>query len=278
MASAADQKPEAEDVPRYIVPGLARGTQILRLFNRDRRQLSAPEIARELEIPRSTVFRLVQTLEYLGLLERIDQTSDYRLGIGVLSLGFEFLASLEVTELARTILDRLRDHVGFSSHLAIRDGSDVVFVVKSPARAAFASSVTVGTRFPAHATVLGRVMLADLTPEELDQLYPTGQLPAYSDQTPETLAELQQVLRQDAKRGYAISEAYFEPGIGSIAAPVRDGSGRVIAAINVIFQDGSVDLADIQSKFVAPVTEAAEELSRRLDWRPPQKNPIRQAG
>ena len=84
---------------KYIVPGLQRGLQILRAFDRDRTQIGAPDIAKELDIPRSTVFRLMQTLEFMGFLEKVEHSSDYRLSVGVLSLGFVFLASLEVTEL-----------------------------------------------------------------------------------------------------------------------------------------------------------------------------------
>tara|TARA_Y100001936_G_scaffold252425_1_gene312028 strand:+ start:29812 stop:30462 length:651 start_codon:yes stop_codon:yes gene_type:complete len=206
----------------------------------------------------------MQTLEYMGLLEKVDHSSEYRLGIGVLSLGFEYLASIEVTELARPILDRLRDETGFSSHLAIRDGQDVVFVVKAAAKAAFASSVTIGTRLPAHATILGRVMLADLTDEELRNVYTSEELPRYSEQTPETVSALRTILDGDAERGYAVSAAYFEHGIGSIAAPVRDGSGRIIAAINVIFQDGKVD----GETYIDRVMQAASDLSRQLNYHP----------
>ena len=263
MAKTTPVEP-SQDAERYIVPGLQRGLQILRAFDRQRTQLGAPEIARELGIPRSTVFCLMQTLEYSGLLEKVDHSSEYRLGIGVLSLGFEYLASMEVTELARPILDRLRDETGFSSHLAIRDGTDMVFVVKSAAKATFASSVTIGTRFPAHATILGRVMLADLTDTELQGVYPIDKLPRYSDQTPETLPALKKVLKGDATRGYAFSAAYFEHGIGSIAAPVRDSSGRVIAAINVIFQDGKVE----KDQYIDRVLQATSDLSRQLNYHP----------
>jgi DNA-binding IclR family transcriptional regulator len=263
MAKAAPLD-SPQDTERYIVPGLQRGLQILRAFDRQRTQLGAPEIARELGIPRSTVFRLMQTLEYMGLLEKLDHSSEYRLGIGVLSLGFEYLASMEVTELARPILDRLRDETGFSAHLAIRDGTDMVFVVKSAAKAAFASSVTIGTRFPAHATILGRVMLADLTDTELQGVYPTSKLPRYSDQTPESFSALKTILEADATRGYALSAAYFEHGIGSIAAPVRDSSGRVIAAINIIFQDGKVE----KDQYIDRVLQAASDLSRQLNYHP----------
>ena len=131
-----DSSPEQ----KYVVPGLQRGLQILRAFTRDRPKIGAPEIAKELKIPRSTVFRLMQTLEYMGFLERVEKSNDFRLGAAVLSIGFEYLASLGVAEMARPILEKLRDDTGFSAHLAIRDGASVVFVVKAPTFSAFTSS------------------------------------------------------------------------------------------------------------------------------------------
>ena len=220
---------------RYIVPGLERGLKILRKFNRDRTEISAPIVAKELGIPRSTVFRLMQTLDHMGFIEKVKNSGNYRLGIGVLSLGFEFLASLEITEIARPILEKLRDDTGFSSHLVIRDGWDVVFVIKATAKSTFSSAINIGTRLPAHGTVLGRMLLADLSDEELDVIYASDKLPQFSDQTPATLGKLKEILERDRKHGYAISEAYFESGIGAIAAQIRDNSKRVIAAINVTY-------------------------------------------
>lgn len=264
---------------KYIVPGLQRGLQILRAFDRDRTQIGAPDIAKELDIPRSTVFRLMQTLEFMGFLEKVAHSSDYRLSVGVLSLGFEFLASLEVTELARPILDRLRDETGYSSHLAIRDGDEVVFVVKSAARTAFASAVNIGTRLPAHGTVLGRMILADLSAEELAQIYPKSQIKQFSDQTPASRAALETVLADDRTRGYAISEAYFEHGIAAIAAPIKDGTGRVVAAINVTIPNGSIERAEMEGRHLTRVLEAARELSRLLNHREEgDTTDMRQAG
>ena len=100
-----------EDVQeKYIVPGLERGLRLLCEFSHKDRVLSAPELARRLKVPRSTVFRLLTTLEVMGFIERVDGGRDFRLGMAVLRLGFEYLASLELTELGRPLLDRLRAH------------------------------------------------------------------------------------------------------------------------------------------------------------------------
>ena len=258
--------PESQDVPKYIVPGLQRGLKILRAFSRDRPRIGAPELARELNIPRSTVFRLVQTLEYMGFLEKFANGSEYRLSVGVLSLGFEFIASLEVTDLARPLLERLRDETGHSTHLAIRDGGDVIFVIKARAESTFASSINIGTRLPAHGTVLGRVILADLSDQELDEVYPQVNLPKFSAQTPQSLDDLRTLLAQDRERGYACSASYFETGIASVAAPVRDQSGRVIASVNITFQDGVVTKEDIETNLVGALVKTAETLSDLLNY------------
>jgi DNA-binding IclR family transcriptional regulator len=258
---------KGEDAERYLVPGLQRGLEILRCFRRDRQQISAADIARELHIPRSTVFRLMTTLEHLGFLERSRDGRDFRLGSAVLTLGFEYLASLEVTELGRPVLERLRDKTGFNAHLVIRDGREVIFVLKVNAPSMFTGGVTVGTRLPAHATVLGRVFLAHLDEAALDALYPDGKLERYTSQTPASLDELRAILAEDRRRGYAISENFFERGISAIAAPVFDATGAVVAAINITVPDESVDRRRLRGKLAEEVVAAAQELSRLLGHR-----------
>ena len=258
--------PDPQQISKYIVPGLRRGLQILRAFNRDRRRIGAPDLASELNIPRSTVFRLIQTLEYMGFLEKVENASDYRLGVGVLSLGFEFIASLEITDLARPLLENLRDKTGHSAHLAIRDGGEIIFVIKAKADSTFSSSVNIGTRLPAHGTVLGRVILADLSDQELERIYPEVSLPKFSPQTPENLDDLKKILAQDRARGYARSASYFETGIGSLAAPVRDQSGRVIASINITFPDGVPAEDEIEQDLVSSLVKTAGKLSGLLNY------------
>lgn len=252
---------------RYFVPGLQRGLEILRYFNHERTGISAAELAKELGIPRSTVFRLVTTLEHLGFLERSGDGRSYQLGIAVLTLGFEYLASLEITERARPVLEKLRDETGFNAHLVIRDGREIIFVQKVMARQSFVGSVTVGTRLPAHATVLGRVFLAYMDNAELSALYPKGKLERYTAQTPTSLSDLKKLLEQDRARGYAISENFFERGISAIAAPVFDSDGTVVAAINVTVPEGSTTSEQLRGRIAAKVLAAAESLSHQLDYR-----------
>ncbi len=258
---------DADKDERYLVPGLMRGIEILRLFNRSRPLLTAPVIAKELGIPRTTVFRLAQTLEHLGLLERVDGGNSYRLALGVLSLGFEYLAALDIVQIAGPFLEKLRDQIDLSVHLVLRDHRHVVVVHKAAGHSAFAGSLSIGARLPAHATVLGRVMLADLDEDEIRALYPNGAgLEAHSRQTPTDLDRLLSILAEDRKRGFAISDRFFESGISALALPLRDASGRAVAAFNVSVPSGG--LKTIDTEMIERARATAEDISRALNYSP----------
>ncbi|RAS09551.1 IclR family transcriptional regulator [Cupriavidus alkaliphilus] len=258
---------------KYIVPGLERGLRLLGEFSSRERTLSAAELARRLKVPRSTVFRLLATLEMMGFVERTDGGREFRLGMAVLRLGFDYLASLELTELGRPLLDRLRDEIHYPCNLVVRDGRSVVYVAKSVASRPFASTVNVGTRLPAHATVLGRVLLEDLSLAELRALYPEERLEVYSESTPRTVEELYDMVQRDRQRGYVLHEGFFEASISTIAAPVRDRSGKVTAALGATIPAARID-PDQLDNMVEQVRRAAAELSRLLDYRPEVPRPF----
>ncbi len=253
---------------RYQVPALQRGLQLLAQFTRDERQLTGADLARRLELPRASVFRLLQTLEQLGFIERVGDTAQYKLGMAVLRLGFEYLASMELTELGRPVIDDLANATGLSAHLVVRDGREVVFIAKAVGRSYMFNSIQVGARLPAHATVLGRVLLADLSAEGLRDLYRGVTLDTFTAQTPTTLAELRRAIEEDAQRGYGISEGGFESAISTIAAPVFDDHQRVSAAISVTVPAQQVD-PQSRDALVAQVCSAAQRLSQCISHLPP---------
>ncbi|MDR5815364.1 IclR family transcriptional regulator [Caballeronia sp. LZ033] len=259
----------------YLVPGLERGLRILTEFSAREPVLGAPELSRRIGIPRTTTFRLLQTLESLGFLERVNGDRQFQLGVAVLRLGFEYLSSLELTDLGTPVLERLRDTTGLSAHLLIRDGRDVVFVAKAQTREPMFSSVkvNVGTRLPGHATVHGQVLMGDLTLAELRALYPEKQFERYTDRTPATLADLYARVRESAEHGFALSEASFETGISVVSAPVRDQSGRIVAAITVTVPRSNIGGEAERAPLVSAVCGAALDLSTRLNYRPGPNDP-----
>ena len=252
---------------RYTVPALSRGLQLLMQFSRDSRVLSGAELSRRLDIPRASVFRMLQTLEQMNFVERTDDSGNYRLGLAVLRLGFEYLASIELTEYGMPVIEELRDQSGYSAHIVLRDQTEVVFVAKAPGRNAMFHSIQVGARLPAHATVLGRILLSDLNTDELHKLYPSEPLPAFTPKTPTTIEEVTSLALIDRERGYGISMAGFATGVSTIAAPVLNHHKKVVAAISI-----SVPSSHIEEEELLPlidmVKRAADKLSERIHHLP----------
>ena len=270
---ASDRIPEG----KYIVPALAQGLAVLGLFSRERPTLTAPDIALELGLSRTTVFRLLHTLQTMGYVTKAEEERRYKLGAALLGRGFSYLSSLDIVEVAQPILEQLRDETGMSTHMAVRDGRDVVYVARYAARTTVASSVHIGTRFPVHATVMGRMTICDFTAEELAALYPDEALPRFSEQTPATRSALAAVLAEDRARGYAVSQSFFERGVSSVAAPVRDGSGRIVAAINATSVDSVIDPSLMHGHVKDAVIGASTEITKWMSQGSPGRPKVWEA-
>ena len=254
---------------RYLVPGLARGLKLLELFDRTRPEWSLAELAAEAGLPRSTTYRLAVTLEHLGYLERSHPHKTYRLGARVLHLGFEFLDSQELVEVAHAPLQRLSTRTGGSTHLAILDGTDALYLLRVAGPNRLVSNVRAGTRLPAHATVLGRALLSRHDREALDARFGGSPLAAATRATATSVDALLRQVEDVRRRGYALSVAGFEAGIASVGAPVRGASDDVVAAINFTGPDSQFGRERLLAEVVEPVCETAEHISRSLGWRRP---------
>jgi len=252
---------------KYMVPALERGLRLLQEFGRGNATLGAPELARRLQLPRATVFRMLNTLEAMGFLQRAEGSNDYRLGLSVLRLGFEFLSSMDLTELGQPVIARLCGEIRYPCNIVVRDGRSIVYVAKVTPPTPLTSSVRVGTRLPAHATALGRVLLADLSLPELRTLYPEEHLEAHTPKTPRTVLDLFNLVEADRERGHVFSEGFYESSICTIAAPVRDHSGRVVAALGTTVPAPHVEEGRAET-LIAGVCDAAAELSELLNYRP----------
>jgi len=267
--------PGEGDKDRYMVPGLERGLRLLRCFSRERPVRHPGDLARELGLPRSTVFRLLHTLETLGLLLRVDGAKGYRLGPAVLGLGFEYLIALELPEIARPTLEALSRATGASSHLSIRDRDEIIYVSRHASRSSLASNIRVGSRLAAHASSMGRVLLANLDERELAEIYGEARvLEGFTEHTPRDLETLRALLRDDAARGYVVSRSFYERGVVSVAAALSDATGRAVGAINITAAEQSVDRATLEGEYKDRVCEAAREISASLGGASP---PLRSA-
>ena len=179
-------------------------------------------------------------------------------------------------DVARELLDDLRLRSRLSTLLAIRDQTEIVHVLRMSSLQPYTSNVQVGTRRPAHAAPMGRLLLSELSDEELDLLYPTGTLPQVTPATAGTLDELKAQLAEDRERGYIVSHGTFTPTGCSIAAPVRDNTGAIVAAINVGGpRDLWVTTQEAEDQLRDDVIATAKEISRRMGY---QANQSRRTG
>lgn len=259
---------------RYIVPALQRGLELLGKFSRQTPQLSGADLSRQLGLPRASVFRMLHTLEKSGFVERVGDGAQYKLSLGVLRLGFEYLASMELTEHGRPIIEALRDTSGYSAHIVVRDQREVVFVAKATGKSTSFHAIQVGARLPAHATVLGRQLLCCMTLAELTALYPEATLQSYTLKTPKTVAELKAQLDTDRRNGYGISQGGFETGISTIASPVLNDRLEVIAAVSITVPAQHLD-SQMTDTLVPQVQQAAKALTERLSHLPLPRNMLR---
>jgi len=253
----------------YTVQSLERGLQVLRCFTPAKPKLSLQEIADKLGIPKGSAFRMVATLEALGYLVQDPETKRYRVDIGVLDLGFTYLAGLGYPDVALPHLQRLAHETQESASMAVLDDLDVVYVARASIQRVMSINLSIGSRLPAYCTSLGKVLLAHLDEKTLEErLRRLGQpqkLTPYTIADPETLRRHLVEIRH---KGYAINDQELELGLRSVAAPVRDARGEVVAAINVSTVAARVSVADIERQVVPKLLRCAATISAQLGYRP----------
>jgi DNA-binding IclR family transcriptional regulator len=249
---------------RYVVTAIRRGLAILSLFRRERRVITVPEIASTLKLSRATAFRMAYTLERDGYLQRLPNSHAFQLGSKVLLLGFDYLHGTEIVTCGREIVYALRDRTGFSAHMCVRDGTEIVYVLNASSQHRLRGDIPVGTRYPCHAVASGRALLFDISKSELATLYRKVKLQRFSKQTPTTVEALFATIAAERLQGYASNVSGFVSGIVSLSAPVRDQTGAIVAAINV--SDSETVLKDMKS-VRDEILRAASQASARLGWR-----------
>ncbi|EST53386.1 IclR family transcriptional regulator [Brevibacillus panacihumi W25] len=252
-------KPEKD---RYLSNSLIRGLEILRMFDASTPTLSLVEIAAKMGVSRTVPFRFLYTLQYLGYLYQDEVTKRYQLTPKVMDLGFAYLNTMQLPDLARPYLEKLRDQTGASAHMGILDGNEVVYVARAATSTSFSTlNVMIGSRLPAHATSMGKVLLAFLSEEKLQALSENTNLPSFTTQTKTMLLDLKKELEEIRKKGYAISKEEFEIGICSVAVPIFDRDGGILAAINVAAPTSVLNPDMLESQVVPVICETAKALS-----------------
>jgi IclR family pca regulon transcriptional regulator len=235
-------------------------------FSDGRPVMTISMVAAETGLTRATARRILHTLRQLGFVAADGDL--FRLTPKVLSMGYSYLSALELPELAHPHMEQLVAQTHESSSLAILDRPDVVYVARVPTRRIMSVTLTVGTRLPAFATSMGRVLLAELPPGELDALLGSQPFPALTSRTVRTPDELREVLGQVRRQGYALTDQELEDGLRSIAVPIRDARGEAEAALNVAVHAGRTSTDTMLTDFLPRLLEAAGAIEADLAHRP----------
>ena len=254
----------------YIAPPVQRAVRLIRHVAEGNAVDNMSETAKALKINRTTLLRLLHTLEAEGFLETRASGAGYQVGLSLLQVGARALFSQDLVQVAVPVLTRLADELQLSAHLGVRDGADVLYLVRRTPDTPLASNIRVGSRLPAHATTMGRMILAFTPPAELSRLYAGKELARFSDHTATSLQALQAKLEKDRVAGMAWSEAHFERGIGSAAVPVFDFSSAPVGAINVSGPVAAFMEEGRRAVIGDALRMAGVEISRRLGWIGPQ--------
>jgi DNA-binding IclR family transcriptional regulator len=246
-------------------PAVMRALDILELFL-DGRPHSAPDITTRLDLPRTSVHELVTTLAHRGyLVATPNRPGHYRLGVPLFHLGSVFAEQVDLAREGRAVAERVAAECAETTQVAVLDGTNVVYVAKVDGTHPVRLVSSVGRRLPAHCTAVGKMLLAALPEKEFDAHYPRDvALPAM---TPHSITSPDLLCRQLAeirRRGIATEFCESNPDVACVAAPIRDSSGTVVAALSVSVPTQRWTGAE---RFTRPVTNGAAELAARLGYR-----------
>lgn len=259
------------------IPALRRGLRILDLLAQRPGPVPAATIARELGIPRSSTYQLLNELQQAGYVAYLAAERRYGLGVGAFELGSAYLRHDPLERVAAPLLRTLVDAVGWTGHLGILHGNESLYLIEQrPARPQ--TLVTdVGVRLPAHLTATGRAMLRHLAPAHVRALFPgPAAFPMRTRRGPRDLRALRRTLRAEAARGWAVEDGYVTAGFATVAEAVFDHGGRPIAALSITLRhycpdesDESVECGETWPELAAAVRATAVALTASIGGRPP---------
>ncbi|HEX9338050.1 MAG TPA: IclR family transcriptional regulator C-terminal domain-containing protein [Pseudonocardiaceae bacterium] len=245
-----------------FVQSLDRGLAVIRAFDAEHSELTLSDVARQTGLTRAAARRFLRTLVEIGYMRT--EGGKFALRPKILELGYAYLSSLSLPELALPHMEQLVEHVHESSSMCVLDGDEIVYVARVPTKRIMAVVIAVGTRFPAYATSMGRVLLAGRSDDWLDGYLASAQLRQLTPHTTTDGKELRSELLRVRERGWAMVDQELEEGLRSVAAPVHDATGRVAAAINVAVNASRRSSEEVVAEVVPLLLETARQIELDL--------------
>lgn len=259
-ASAVAGSGQARDSD--FVQSLDRGLAVIKAFGPERERLSLSEVARATGLTRAAARRFLLTLVRLGYVR--SDGREFSLRPRVLELGYAYLSGLAMPEIAAPHLEELVAKLRESSSISVLDGHHIVYVARVPTKRIMTVAISVGTRFPAFATSMGRVLLGALSEADLDRYLAEATFEPFTANTVTDPARLKEIVLEVAEQGYAIVDQELEEGLRAIAAPIRGSGDGVTAAINVSAHASRVSLDAMRTELLPAMLETARQIETDL--------------
>ena len=271
MANAASSRILGLMPGDNYVQSFARGLEVIRSFSALAPSQTLSEVAEKAGLSRSGARRILLTLEALGYVS--NDGKRFALTARILDLGFAYLSSMPIWDLAEPCMETLVETLKESCSAAVLDGTDIVYVMRVPTHKIMRISLGVGSRLPAFCTSMGRVLLADLSEPELLECLRQSDRKARTQHTLTTIKELSACIAQVRKQGWCLVNQELEEGLISMAAPVFNRAGRVVAALNVSAQANRTSARVMQASMLEHLLKAASQISQLLGAPPASAHP-----
>ena len=249
--------------PNFMT-SLARGLAVIQAFSTQKRQLTISQISTKTGFSRAAVRRCLYTLIKLGFAGS-DDSHNFFLQPRVLALGHSYISSMPLAASAQPVLDHVSQLLHESCSIATLEGLDIIYVARANVTRIMSIDLGVGSRLPAFCTSMGRVLLANLPPAELESFFERVQLTRRTSKTIVTVEKLRQALRLVARNGYSLVDQELEIGLRSMAVPIENPSGKVVAALNVGAHAQRLSIQELQNKFLPQLRATARDLSMLLN-------------
>jgi IclR family pca regulon transcriptional regulator len=258
MSAESNESAKSAD----FVQSLERGLLVIRAFDAEHRELGLSDVARATGLTRAAARRFLLTLVALGYMSHSD--GRFSLSPRVLELGYAYLSSLSLPDVAQPHMETLVAAVNESSSISVLDGTEIVYVARVPTRRIMSITLSVGTRLPAYATSMGRVLLAALSPEQLDAVLSRTEMVPLSARTITDQGQLRPVLDRVRRQGYAAVDQELEEGLRSLAVPIHGASGAVVAALNVSVHASRASMTALRREYLPLARTAARAIEGDL--------------
>ena len=255
---------EPED--KYLINSVLRATQILDTFSLEKTSFTHAELSKTLDINKAAVTRLLHTLEHAGFLEKDHSTGGYSLTVKLFRIGSVYLSKVDIHTAAMPHLTELAAQYKETAHLAVLNGYEAFFIDRVESGQSIRMKSLVGSKLPAYCTAIGKVLLAHQDNDFLNQFIKSVELKRYTSTTITDLKLLKKHLNKVKTQGYAIDDVEHEPELKSTAAPLKEHTGKVVAAISIAGPAYRMQDDKLFKKIIKSVVETADRISQKLGY------------